>query len=199
LRQEWQHDALGRPTSQRLSAGGQLARQRRYHWQAGDQLTHIEDSQLGPTHFTYDAGGSLASATYADVEQLRQPDAVGNLFRTRERTDRTYGKGGQLRQAGGTRYQYDELGNLTYKQTASGQHWHYQWNGVGQLTQVTRPEGALVRFAYDALGRRIRKHYRGKVTHWVWDGNQPLHEWTELELDGHNTAEIITWLFEEGS
>jgi RHS repeat-associated protein len=33
----------------------------------------------------------------------------------------------------------------------------------------------------------------------VWDGNQPLHEWTALELDGHNTAEVITWLFEEGS
>ena len=56
-----------------------------------------------------------------------------------------------------------------------------------------------MRFAYDALGRRIRKHYRGQVTHWVWDGNQPLHEWTSRELDGANTAEVITWLFEEGS
>jgi YD repeat-containing protein len=122
LRQEWQHDALGRPTSQRLSAGGQLARQRRYHWQAGDHLTHIEDSQLGPTHFTYDAGGSLASATYADGEQLlRQPNAVGNLFRTSSRTDRTYSKGGQLRAANGTRYGYDEEGNLVRKTLPSGQ------------------------------------------------------------------------------
>ena len=56
-----------------------------------------------------------------------------------------------------------------------------------------------MRLAYDALGRRIRKHYRGQVTHWVWDGNQPLHEWTSRELDGTNTAEVITWLFEEGS
>ena len=35
-------------------------------------------------------------------------------------------------------------------------------------------------FAYDALGRRITKTYRGKTTNWIWDGNVPLHEWIEL-------------------
>ena len=47
------------------------------------------------------------------------------------------------------------------------------------LARVVRPDGKEVLFAYDALGRRIRKSYAGTTTHFVWDGNVPLHEWTE--------------------
>ena len=195
----WQYDTLGRPVVQQLVAGRQQ-RRRHYRWEGPDQLTELTDSATGTAHFRYDAHGALSATRYPDgTEELRLPDAVGNLFETPNRQDRQYGPGGQLRQAGGTQYHYDELGNLTHKQTAGGQHWHYRWNGVGQLVEVTRPDGALVRFAYDALGRRVSKHYKGKVTRWVWDGNKPLHEWRELALDGANTEEVITWLFEEAS
>ena len=39
------------------------------------------------------------------------------------------------------------------------------------------------------------------MTRWVWDGDQPLHEWTELELGpgAGSVGELITWLFEEDS
>ena len=132
---------------------------------------------------------------------MRQPDAVSNLFRTAERTDRHYGSGGQLRQAGGTHYQYDEEGNLVRKTLPDGQQWHYGWDGAGQLVEVRRPDGYAVTFAYDALGRRIRKRFRGKVTRWVWDGNVPLHEWSELELgpEARGVAALTTWLFEDES
>jgi hypothetical protein len=29
----------------------------------------------------------------------------------------------------------------------------------------------------------MAKTFDGKVTHWVWDGNTPLHEWTYDEKD----------------
>ena len=45
-------------------------------------------------------------------------------------------------------------------------------------------------FTYDALGRRIRKSFAGTTTHFVWDGNVPLHEWTEEN-------DVVTWLFEQ--
>jgi RHS repeat-associated protein len=48
------------------------------------------------------------------------------------------------------------------------------------LSAVERPDGDVVTFAYDALGRRITKTYRGKTTNWIWDGNVPLHEWIDL-------------------
>lgn len=50
----------------------------------------------------------------------------------------------------------------------------------------------MVSFEYDPLGRRISKTYKEKTTRWVWDGNVPLHEWTE-------ESDVTTWLFEEGT
>jgi RHS repeat-associated protein len=87
-------------------------------------------------------------------------------------------------------------GNLAGKTTPTGQQWQYRWNAAGLLAEVVRPDGGVVRFTYDSLGRRVSKSYRDKTTRWVWDGNVPLHEWTELALNGTNTDDVITWLFE---
>ncbi|WP_460511680.1 hypothetical protein, partial [Hymenobacter latericoloratus] len=45
--------------------------------------------------------------------------AIGNLFRTLN------SKGGQLRQANGTRYHDDVEGSLVSKTLLNGQQWHY--------------------------------------------------------------------------
>jgi YD repeat-containing protein len=69
------------------------------------------------------------------------------------------------------------------KTNPAGQVSRYIWDGAGQLSSITLLSGYTVMFAYDALGRRISKRYRGRVTRWVWDGDVPLHEWTELEVE----------------
>jgi RHS repeat-associated protein len=92
-------------------------------------------------------------------------------------------------------------GNLVRKTQPDGRQWRYAWDGAGQLARVTRPDGYAVTFTYDALGRRISKRFRGKVTRWVWDGDVPLHEWHELEVGpGAGSAQdLTTWLFEDDS
>ncbi|MCB2377404.1 DUF6531 domain-containing protein [Hymenobacter sp. BT635] len=201
IRSRWRRDQLGRPLEQHISAGPrQPERQRTYAWATDDLLTGIQDSQRGLTSFEYDALGSLTATRYPNAgQELRQPDAVGNLFGTVSRQDRRYGPAGQLLEANGTRYTYDEEGNLIRKTTPADEEWTYSWNAAGQLAEVVRPDGDAVRFAYDALGRRVSKRFQGKTTHWVWDGNKPLHEWTTLGLAEDNVEQLITWLFEEES
>jgi RHS repeat-associated protein len=87
------------------------------------------------------------------------------------------------------------------------------------LKTVVRPDRKKVEFTYDALGRRLTKTFQDQTTHFVWDGNVPLHEWTSsteesnFEIKGgtlsgaettgeleHITPEnLTTWVFEDGT
>jgi len=101
-------------------------------------------------------------------------------------------------------FRYDDEGNLVEKIENNNKTWRYRWNANGLLQAVTRPDGHVVSFTYDVLGRRLTKQYKSTVTKWLWDGNKPLHEWKENLQTGQtlsNTAlseeGIITWLFNE--
>jgi RHS repeat-associated protein len=217
LRSRWNRDRLGRPVKQEtLTGGGFLHRSRSYQWEENDRLRQITDTKTGTTAFGYDTWGNLAwSENSQGASLFRMPDAVGNLFRTQERTDRTYGSSGQLLKSSEAKYAYDGEGNLVRKTTNSGKTWKYAWNEAGMLVSVTRPDGYSVTFTYDALGRRLSKTFRGQTTRWVWDGNTPLHEWVEsatLFLEAGKAASLVgfrggaeakehvtTWLFEPES
>ena len=162
-----------------------------------------------------------------DVERIyRIPDRIGNLFETREKDDRKYGAGSRLTEDRDYFYHYDCEGNLVFKEfrtldwagvsvplgvqkahleeelgitfRAFGAGWRYDWQSDGMLSRVVRPDGKEVSFAYDALGRRTEKTYEGVTTHFVWDGNVPLHEWQEVAADA-GKADVTTWLFEQNT
>ena len=132
---------------------------------------------------------------------------MGNVYDSPDRTDRSYGRGGQLREDKKWRYYYDSHGNLVLKtMRRSGPSletgmrdeflaWQsgdyaYTWQGNGMLRSVTRPDGKTVTFKYDALGRRIEKVFDGRVYRYLWDGDVILHEWDYAEADRPNT--IVT-------
>ncbi|MGD8860654.1 MAG: RHS repeat-associated core domain-containing protein, partial [Myxococcales bacterium] len=185
VRSKWQRDKLGRPVVHEIWSGQQNHRTVRYEWDANDRLVQLLDAHRGPIRFGHDPLGNLAWAQYPDgSRELRVPDAVGNLFRREDRRDRKYGDAGQLLESTDdegrvTRYEYDAEGNLARKLEPYGRVWRYHWNAAGMLQRVDRPDGRRVWFTYDALGRRLSKTFRGKTTRWLWDGNNPLHEWVE--------------------
>ena len=187
-------DALGRVASHEVVTADKILRARSYRWDVDQRLLELIDVDHGAVRYSYDARGRLAVARYTDgTDELRMPDAVGNLFKTENRGDRSYGPAGELlevrtRSGDITRYKYDLEGNLTEKLEPSGRTWHYRWNAAGRLAAVTRPDGNDVVFAYDALGRRVRKHHRGQTTHFIWDGQVPLHEWVEGSLEAAQPA-----------
>jgi RHS repeat-associated protein len=180
VKSQWKRDRLGRPTKQTTSVGGRKENSRTYQWGVNDRLKAIIDDNKGRFEYEHDVFGNLAAATYPDgSKELRMPDAVGNLFKTKGQGDRKYGPAGQLLEADGTTFRYDAEGNLIGKTKKDGGRWAYEWNAAGMLARVTRPDGKVVSFTYDALGRRIAKKFGRRLTRWVWDGNVMLHEWRE--------------------
>ena len=154
-----------------------------------DELTRAK------TDFEYDAFDNLVSATYRGegpaTTIYRVPDAIGNLFKTAERTDRKYSKGGRLQKDDTYNYYYDAEGNIVFKEfqrnqnllakdktdyarekgiqlTATATGWGYEWADNGMLKKVINPGGAAIEFHYDPLGRRIAKKWKGNPLGVEW-------------------------------
>jgi RHS repeat-associated protein len=70
-----------------------------------------------PTVFKYDEFGNLACEYVKFDAFYKTPDAVGNLYKSRDQDDRKYGKGGKLLQDDKHFYKYDNEGNLILKST----------------------------------------------------------------------------------
>ena len=204
-----QYDNVGRPAHQRIRHNGRTLLDKSYLW--GDNLRLLQTLDTinrRSVRYDYDTFGSLSGAVYGDGScQWRNPDAMGNVYDSPDRTDRSYGRGGQLREDRKWRYYYDSHGNLVLKtMRRSGPSletgmrdeflaWQsgdyaYTWQGNGMLRSVTRPDGKTVTFKYDALGRRIEKVFDGRVYRYLWDGDVILHEWDYAEADRPNT--IVT-------
>jgi len=201
------YDKIGRPTHQRVRHNGQTLYDKSYTW--GDNLCLLQTFDTinrRSVRYDYDAFGSLSGAVYGDgSRQWRNPDAMGNVYDSPDRTDRSYGRGGQLRKDKKWRYYYDSHGNLVLKtmrrmepshnaeardeflQWQSGDY-AYTWQGNDMLRSVTRPDDKTVTFKYDALGRRIEKVFDGRVYRYLWDGDVILHEWDYTEADRPNTV-----------
>ena len=200
------YDAYGNVISQKSRSFRQDGYDRRYAWNASGRLQSVIDGITGGrTSYAYDAVGSLMSARYEDgTDDYRMPDAAGNVFRSRDRRDREYGKGGRILHDRHYDYLYDVEGNLILKtprrgltphpnhevSEESGTHivWQtgdyaYEWYGNGMLKEVRLPYGKTVRFEYDALGRRTAKLFNGHVFRYLWDGNVMVQEWQYEEKD----------------
>ena len=200
-----QYDNVGRPAHQRVRHNGRTLLDKSYLW--GDNLRLLQTLDTinrRSVRYDYDIFGSLSGAVYGDGScQWRNPDAMGNVYDSPDRTDRSYGRGGQLREDRKWRYYYDSQGNLVLKtirrmepsRNAKAREeflaWQsgdytYTWQGNGMLRSVTRPDGKTVTFKYDALGRRIEKVFDERVYRYLWDGDVILHEWEYAEAERPN-------------
>ena len=136
------------------------------------------------------AGGAQHHSLHAHTY-----DALGNRVRIRNYwwlggpdstlawTDTaTFDPMNRIRTGDGCTYEHDGNGNITsrvcgiYSETT-----RFYWNGDGQLTAFTR-WGDSVAFAYDPLGRVVRRSVNGTVTaNFLWEGDN-LH--AELNATG---------------
>ena len=141
---------------------------------------------------------------------------MGNLYETKNKTDRKY-TNSQLQQDRTYYYHYDVEGNLIFKEhikdvgyrpvfsggelrdrgiqpKSTGKGMLYTWNANGSLRSVTDLQGTTYRFRYDAFGRRLEKRRMASTFRFVWDGNVLLHE--TFKRDNSEKVELTTWVFE---
>ncbi|WP_272426572.1 RHS repeat-associated core domain-containing protein [Polyangium jinanense] len=122
----------------------------------------------------------------------RRPTPTGNIQQAMQGEPQTYKKGGVLAAADGVTYEHDRDGNRTAKMWPDGRRETYTWSAAGRLVAVTKADGKVVRFEYDALGRRVKKTSDAEEQTWIWDGDVPLHELSTREGP-------IAWVFEPGT
>lgn len=200
----WARDTAGRPVGRRVRAGmlspgaGRDVLRMGYAWAGPERIGAMIDAQRGTTRLRFDARGHLIGAELPDGRvQHRESDAVANVYRAADRSDRSYGAGGRVLRVGGTEYHHDGCGNLVEKRLADGGKWKYRWDPAGRLREVERPDGKRVRYAYDALGRRVSKEFEGAVTEYVWDGDELVHE--VVHVPEGEVGSAVTWIFEPGT
>lgn len=178
------------------------------------RLSQTDERGWGPSSFVYGAAGALMGRETLESVETYQRDADANVvatsFASRPNSKRQQavqslveiGPGDQVLRKDDTEFTYDGDGRLTTKtkrlSDGTVQIWKYEWNPLGLLSAVTRPDGEKWTYSYDALGRRVRKQSSsGFDQNYVWDGNALLHE-VERTSEG-KLVKLASWTFSAGS
>ncbi|MGN4127498.1 RHS repeat domain-containing protein [Lysinibacillus sphaericus] len=199
---KWQYDVTGRPTHHRVSSQNRDTRRRVYNWDVNHRLRSMVNELTGvKVTYGYDEFSNLVWSNQGGQFDFlhRSVDDVGNLYETKEKTDRVYGAGSRLLETKEATFSYDEEGNLVQKVEKNGDTRKYEYNSNGMMAKVIKPDKTEVTFKYDSLGRRIEKRSDEKSMRFVWDGNTILHEYCSendsAELENDN---LVTWVFNDG-
>ena len=137
---KWQYDVAGRPTHHRVSSQNRDTRRRAYNWDVNHRLRSMVNELTGVrVTYGYDEFSNLVWANQ-DSRQFdflyRSVDDVGNLYETKEKTDRVYGAGSRLLETRDAKFFYDEEGNLVEKVEKNGDTWKYEYFGNGMMSRV---------------------------------------------------------------
>jgi len=141
-----------------------------------DKTENLSDGTTANYEYDYDAVGRLLTVTRDEaVVESYQYDTRPYGIRTYEER---YGVGRSLRyndednllEAGDTTYQHDADGFLISK-TRGTEVTTYDYSLRGELLRVDLPDGRIIEYVHDPLGRRIAKKVNGTVTEkYLWQG-----------------------------
>lgn len=178
LRLTNQHDAEGRLVHQwvmgqhgdstRDARGAALKPlvERRYWYDAAGKLSAIDDARWGRASYGRDRDGRLLSSASGGLSELFEVDPAGSLVRAVATLGGRDEGAGRMRLAPGgyvlsterATYDYDVCGRrVARRDRETGATHRYVWDCRDRLREVHRPDGSLVRFRYDAFGRRVSK------------------------------------------
>jgi RHS repeat-associated protein len=170
----FERDALGRITRKTETVLG-TTKVYEYRYDALRRLDEVKVDGVVDEEFTYDANGNRLTAYKA---------GVGTVSATYDDQDRllTYGT---------WTFTYTANGELETKtNTATGDEWMFQYDALGNLLSVGLPNGDLVEYLVDGMGRRVGKKKNGVLLkQWIYrDALKPV---AELDGSGSLVSEFV--------
>jgi RHS repeat-associated protein len=143
-----------------------------YTYDDAGRLTTVKENGVATESYTYDSNGNRLTAT----------DSSGSVSATYDDQDRllTYGD---------LAFAYTEDGRLASRtDTSTGEVTTYAYDSLGALRRVDLPDGKVIEYAIDGVGRRVAKTVDGAVERrWLYaDGLNPI-----AELDAFGVIETV--------
>jgi YD repeat-containing protein len=143
--------------------------------------TETVDGVTSTYSYTYDPMGRLLSVTKeGSLVEEYQYDSVGtrifemNVQKGITGRSMTYDNEDHLLTAGEATYQYDVDGYLTTRTVGAEAPYEvrsYTYSSRGELLSVDLPNGRVIEYVHDPLGRRIAKKVDGVITEkYLWQG-----------------------------
>ncbi|MBL9025084.1 MAG: DUF4150 domain-containing protein [Myxococcales bacterium] len=190
------HDSVGRLLEQKLTRGmgGQLEPSvlaRLYSYDRGGRLAKVLDERWGVSEYEYEATGLLTGRRGAGgaIEYAFSYDAAGSLVRALAGSAQgeawKTGPGGTLLSTARAKYVNDKRGRRTgmrdlTRTDGPERVTTYEYDVRDRLRAVVRPDGTVLRYGYDAFGRRVskRRFERGATA----ASESTTFLWTEAQL-----------------
>jgi RHS repeat-associated protein len=164
--------AMGLPESMRLIASPFDMPLAEYRWEDDQCDRVVAMSEDGVrTSYRFDGEGRLLSENGIEF----QLDSNGNRIAGPGGAS-TFDSAGQILSWAGQQFKHDQRGNMISGACPRGRA-TFTYDGLDRLITASTASGQA-RYAYDALGRRIRKDVGGRVTRYIWAGEQLLSETT---------------------
>ena len=144
-----------------LIEGGREPRSRETRFEYDDRgrlLLRVEPGGAGPraTRYHYDEFGYV-SEIWQGID-WQEGESSADLADARSRARRTW------------RFEYDILGQLRAVTDSRGSVFTLNWDNTSNLLrEISGPQGALLRYAYDEVGRIIQVDDRGQITNYDYD------------------------------
>ena len=164
-----------------------------YRYSPASETLEITDLAGGATRFSYDDNGRLASVARDHRTERFAYDPGGNVQEAGAgEGGRRYGPGDRLEQKGPRTYLWDDDARLreilVQKDQGDELRTELIWDARGLLAEVRRPDGKIIRFAYDPFERRVQKQVSQKTpdgvlhleatTRFVWSDDKLVQEVT---------------------
>lgn len=158
-----------------------------YNYTSEDELRDAVDSQVGATHFEYDADHRLVGVIESSGKSYKiLRDPAGNIVSMAGLRDVGLESGNRISQIGGHPVRYNDRDHIEFRGGPHGST-AYTYNSLDQLVSVVTPRGRW-QASYDPLYRRTDRHFEGQHVAYYWDGHR-------LAAEIHDDARLRIYVY----